>query len=177
MVWQKIPNPKANQPNKKRNHSEISCQTHQGSYYKNMCWWACGEIVTLVIEIKTISTMEGFPGGASGKEPTCQCRKWKRRGFDPWAQKIPWRRKRQPTLVFLPREFHGQRSLVGYSSWDHKESDMSEWLTFEKYSEYFSMDNWLVEDQLTPADTVSFTAKVIEFNVINLFIDLKNKQM
>ena len=39
------------------------------------------------------------------------------------------------------------------------------------------MDNWLVEDQLTPADTVSFTAKVIEFNVINLFIDLKNKQM
>ena len=54
---------------------------------------------------------------------------------------------------------------------------MSEWLTFEKYSEYFSMDNWLVEDQLTPGDTVSFTAKVIEFNVINLFIDLKNKQM
>ena len=54
---------------------------------------------------------------------------------------------------------------------------MSEWLTFEKYSEYFSMDNWLVEDQLTPGDTVSFTAKVIEFNVINLFIDLKNKQV
>ena len=33
----------------------------------------------------------------------------------------PWRRKWQPTPVFLPREFHGQRSLAGYSPWDHKE--------------------------------------------------------
>ena len=40
--------------------------------------------------------------------------------------KIPWRRKWQPTPVFLPREFHAQRSLAGYSSWDHKESDMTE---------------------------------------------------
>ena len=53
-----------------------------------------------------------FPGGASGKEPTCQCRKLKRCRFDPWVGKIPWRRKWQPTLVFLPGEFHGQRSLA-----------------------------------------------------------------
>ena len=33
----------------------------------------------------------------------------------------PWRRKWQPTPVFLSREFHGQRSLAGYSPWDHKE--------------------------------------------------------
>ena len=33
--------------------------------------------------------------------------------FDPWVKKIPWRREWQPTLVFLPGEFHGQRSLVG----------------------------------------------------------------
>ena len=38
-----------------------------------------------------------------------------RLGFDPWARKIPWRRARQPSLVFLPGESHGQRSLVGYS--------------------------------------------------------------
>ena len=38
----------------------------------------------------------------------------KRRGFNPWVGKIPWRRKWQPTPVFLPGEFHGQRSLVGY---------------------------------------------------------------
>ena len=47
----------------------------------------------------------------------------KRCGFDPWVGKIPWRRKWQPTAVFLPGESHGQGSLVGYSPWDHKESD------------------------------------------------------
>ena len=41
----------------------------------------------------------------------------------------PWRREWQPTLVFLPGELHGQRSLVGYSPWGHKESDMTEPLT------------------------------------------------
>ena len=40
-----------------------------------------------------------------------------------------WRRKWQPIPVFLPGEFHGQRSLVGYSPWGHKESDTTEWLT------------------------------------------------
>ena len=39
--------------------------------------------------------------------------------------KTPWRRKWEPTPVFLPGEFHGQRSLVGYGPWDHKESDMT----------------------------------------------------
>ena len=38
-----------------------------------------------------------------------------RLGLDPWVGKIPWRRELQPTLVFLPEEFHRQRSLVGYS--------------------------------------------------------------
>jgi len=57
----------------------------------------------------------GFPGGASGKERACQCRRWKRCEFDPWVEKIPWRRAWLPTLVFLPGESHGQRSLVGYS--------------------------------------------------------------
>ena len=40
-----------------------------------------------------------------------------------------WRRKWQPTPVFLPGESHRQRSLVGYCSWGHKESDKTEWLT------------------------------------------------
>ena len=43
----------------------------------------------------------GYPGGASGKEPACQCRTHKRCGFDPWVGKIPWRRDRLPTPVFL----------------------------------------------------------------------------
>ena len=57
----------------------------------------------------------GFPGGASGKEPTCQCRQHKRHMLNPWVRKIPWRRSWQPTPVFLPGESHGQRSLVGYN--------------------------------------------------------------
>ena len=49
--------------------------------------------------------------------------------FDPWVEKIPWRRKWQPTSVFLPGEFHGQRILVGYSPWDRKELDVTERLS------------------------------------------------
>ena len=45
------------------------------------------------------------------------------------VRKIPWRRQWKPTPVFLPGEFPGQRSLVGYNSWGHKESDMTQWLT------------------------------------------------
>ena len=48
----------------------------------------------------------------SGKVSTCQCRRHKRHGFNPWVRKIPWRKERQPTPVFLPGESHGQRSLV-----------------------------------------------------------------
>ena len=59
----------------------------------------------------------GFPDGTSGKKFTCQQRRCKRRGFDPWVGKIPWRTAWQPTPVFLPGESHGQRRLVGYSSW------------------------------------------------------------
>ena len=51
-------------------------------------------------------SVAGFPGGTSGKEPTCQCRRLKRPGFHPWAGKIPWRKKWQPSPVFLPGESH-----------------------------------------------------------------------
>ena len=67
-----------------------------------------------------------FPSGIRGKESAHQCRKRKRHEFDPWVKKIPWRRKQQPTPIFLPEESHGQRSLVGYSLWGHKESDVTE---------------------------------------------------
>ena len=53
----------------------------------------------------------GFPGGASGKESTCQFRRCKRCEFDPWVGKIPWSRKWQLAPL-------GQRSLAGYSLWD-----------------------------------------------------------
>ena len=62
----------------------------------------------------------------SGKESTCQCR---RRRFDPRLRKISWKRKWQPTPVFLPRKSLGQRSLVCYSPRGHKESDATEQLS------------------------------------------------
>ena len=51
----------------------------------------------------------GFSSGSDSKESTCQCRRLR---FDRWVGKIPWRRKWQPTPVFLPGESQGQRSLV-----------------------------------------------------------------
>ena len=68
----------------------------------------------------------GFPVGASSKEPACQRWSCKRPGFNPCFRKIPWRRKWQPTPVSLPGESHAQRSLVGYSPWGRKESDLTE---------------------------------------------------
>ena len=50
--------------------------------------------------------------------------------FDPWVRKIAGMRARQPTLVLLPGESHGRRSLVGYSPWGPKESDTTERLHF-----------------------------------------------
>ena len=50
--------------------------------------------------------------------------------FKTWVGKIPWRRKWQSTPVLWPGKSHGRRSLVGYSLWGHKESDMTEWLHF-----------------------------------------------
>ena len=67
-----------------------------------------------------------FPGGPSGEEPDYQCRRCKRRAFDPWVGKIPWRRAWHPAPLFLPGESHGQRSLAGHSPWGWKELDKSE---------------------------------------------------
>ena len=59
----------------------------------------------------------GFPGGSDSKEICLQCR---RPRFNPCVEKIPWRMEWPPTPVFLPRKFHGQRSLVGYNLWGGK---------------------------------------------------------
>ena len=66
----------------------------------------------------TITFLSGLPRWRSGKESTCQCRRCK---FSPWVGKISWRRKWQSIPIFFSRKFHGQRSLVGYSSWGCRE--------------------------------------------------------
>ena len=69
----------------------------------------------MVLCIWLRATDLGFPRCLNGKESTGQRRSHRRRRFHPWVGKIPWRRKWQPTQVFLPGYSHGQRSLAGYS--------------------------------------------------------------
>ena len=61
------------------------------------------------------SNRERLPWWLSGKKSARQCGRYKRWEFSPWLGKIPWIFPWQPTLVFLPGKFHGQRSLVGYN--------------------------------------------------------------
>ena len=66
-----------------------------------------------------------FPGGSDSKESACNAGP----GFSPWVRKIPWKRECQPTPVFLPGEFCGQRSLAGYRPWGHivENQTLDEW--------------------------------------------------
>ena len=81
---------------------ETEMATHSSILAWEIPWWA-SQVVLLV---KNLLAIEGDV----------------RRGFDPWVGKIPWKAW-QPTAVFLPGEFHGQRNLEDYSPWGHKESD------------------------------------------------------
>ena len=86
------------------------------------CYPFCNHtLILLVTELHTV-----FPGGSSGKEPVCRCRRCKSCGFNPWVGKIPWRRAWQPTPILLPGKFHWPRSLMGYHPPGCKESDMTE---------------------------------------------------
>ena len=69
--------------------------------------------------------LPGLPWCLNGKKFACHCR---RCGFDPWVRKIPWRRKWQPTLVFLPRKYHVQRIWWAAAHGVAKESDATQWL-------------------------------------------------
>ena len=83
---------------------------------------------------------EGILRRLGGQESACQVRRHNGRGFDPWVKKIPWNRKWQPTPVFLPRKFHGQKRLEGYGPRGGKESNMTEYCT---EVQRFILRNWL----------------------------------
>ena len=97
----------------------VHCQ--KGTKLSHVAWYLTG----LLWAGFSLDLTSCFPGGSNGEEIYLQCRRLR---FSPWVRMIPWRRNRQPTPVFLPGEFHGQRSLLGYS-WDRKESDTTEQLT------------------------------------------------
>ena len=69
----------------------------------------------------------GHPDGTVVKESACQWGRYRRCVFDPWVRNIPWRKKWQPTPVFLPGISHTQRNLLGYSFGGLKELDMTKW--------------------------------------------------
>ena len=93
---------------------------------EDSCWPVWDMSQFLVAFGFCYDVMQGFPGGTSGKEYACQDRRHKRLGFNPWIGKIPWRKKWQPTPLFLPGESHRQRSLVGCRPFGCKELDMTE---------------------------------------------------
>ena len=104
-----------------RDPTQVSCIA--GGFFTV---WATRKVIREIMYMYSLSlsfNIGGFPGGASSKEPTCQCRRCKRRGLDPWVVKTPWRRAWQPTLVFLPRESYGQRSLGYYGLPGYKALD------------------------------------------------------
>ena len=85
-----------------------------------------------LLDIVRVLLIGSWDWWLSSEESTCQ---YRRQVFSPWVGKIPWRRKWQPTPVFLSEESHGQRGLAGYSPWGLKKSDMTERLKQDCYCE------------------------------------------
>ena len=71
----------------------------------------------------------GFPNGLAGKQSACNARGTGKVSSIPGLGRSPWKRKWQPTLVFLPGKSHEQRSLMGYSLWGQKELEVTERVT------------------------------------------------
>ena len=89
--------------------------------------------------------------------------------FDPWVGKIHWRRKWQSTPVLLPRKSHGQSSLVGYSTWGHKELDTTEWLHFH-FQAFFMVQ--LSHLYMTTGKTVPLTRRTFVSKVMSLLFNM-----
>ena len=93
-------------------------------HWLGLSWSSCGDPPCFWFAFNHL--IYGLPRWRTGKKSACQCRRCKRYRFDPWVWKIPWSRKWQPTPVFLPGQFYGQRSLAGFSPCSYKESGTTE---------------------------------------------------
>ena len=111
----------------------------------------------LLKRIYSIVLGSGFSGSSGGKESACYAG---HPGLIPGSGRSPWRRKWQPTPVFLPGKSHGQRSLAGYSPWGCKESDTTEWLTHFKHSgiSKLQFEGWRMQKAFHRAD-VGYTGE------------------
>ena len=114
----------------------------------------------------------GFPGGTSGKEPTCQCRRYKIPGFNPWVRKIPWRRAWQSTSVFLPGESSWTEEPGGLQSiWS--ETDMTEatWHTHMPIYTHISMCNWVTLLHIRNTHNIVNNYTLIKFMKKRILLD------
>ena len=102
---------------------------------KGRSWQKLSRLIQLI-------SLFRLPRWHSGKESACQCRRCKGCRVNSWARKTTWRRKWQPTPVFLPRKPHGQRSLVGYNPCSSKESNTTEWLNTSLLSYIVLVSSW-----------------------------------
>ena len=89
-------------------------------------FWRIPFVTAILYDGVVTVNFKDFPGGSDSKASAYSARDLGSIS----GSEIPWRRKWQPTPVFLPGKSHGQRSLVDYSPWGHKESDTTEWLHF-----------------------------------------------
>ena len=95
--------------------THLLCSASNSAFTSVNTWFLSFEKISIELAFPESYMLScSFPGGISGKETACQCRRHKRHGFDPWVRKIPWRRVWQPTPVLLSGESYGQRSLEGF---------------------------------------------------------------
>ena len=101
------------------NESPNQSDLKQKFIFHSCCLSVLGELLYFILSL-------GLPRWFHGKESSYQCKSHRRLRFNAQVGRTPWRRKWQPMPGFLSGESHGQRSLVTYSPWGHKELNMTE---------------------------------------------------
>ena len=116
-------------------HTQHFCCIMKGDSEMHLCDCVATDPAAFFVE--HYLSLRSFPGGPSGKEPACHCKRHKRHKFDPWVGKIPWRMAWQPTSKYSWLEnSYGQRSLAGYSP-QHCKS----WTRLRRNGMHFSLKN------------------------------------
>ena len=98
-------------------HLSAFCRYRLVCRFISLCKWDYTVYAVFFNDFLQYNYVEIHPCWLRQQRASLKCR---RPGFDPWIRKIPWRRKWQPTPVFLPGKSHGWRSLVGYTPWGHR---------------------------------------------------------
>ena len=105
------------------NNTSLTLYFCQSDGWKIRPWWGLKMVFSFH---ERLNIFEGFPGGTV-IESVCQCRRCKRCRSDSWVRKIPWSRKWQLALVFLPGKFNGQRSLATVHGVTKSQTQLSYW--------------------------------------------------